>query len=240
MKKADIHSKLKNTVTQNKHTKKQQKPGFGHLVVRPEKYISGIFLQLYKFGFITRRSIHHKSVRIKIKLAASLTDRWDTLPYPVMGKSQIISRVPKPKSSGIKSWILTAKSQSQTLRNTRFTDAKHPNRKLQSNPNQSAQPSVWKQLEMWANAQRDGRPAVHRWRPLFNAAKFGWCPYYMPCSNAAKTRKPLKVAGVPQTPETISAARGLSSPYCGDMWRRYCCLTRFFSDCRYITLVANI
>ena len=23
--------------------------------------------------------------------------------------------------------------------------------------------------------------------------------YYMPCSNAAKTRKPLKVAGVPQT-----------------------------------------
>jgi len=29
------------------------------------------------------------------------------------------------------------------------------------------------QLEMWANAQRDGRPAEHRWRPLFNAAKFG-------------------------------------------------------------------
>ena len=30
-----------------------------------------------------------------------------------------------------------------------------------------------KELEMWANAQRDGRPAEHRWRPLFNAAKFG-------------------------------------------------------------------
>ena len=30
----------------------------------------------------------------------------------------------------------------------------------------------------------------------------------MPCSNAGKTRKPLKVAGVPQTPETISAASG--------------------------------
>jgi len=29
------------------------------------------------------------------------------------------------------------------------------------------------QLEMWANAQRDGRPAEYRWRPLFNAAKFG-------------------------------------------------------------------
>jgi len=29
------------------------------------------------------------------------------------------------------------------------------------------------QLEVWANAQRDGRPAVYRWHPLFNAAKFG-------------------------------------------------------------------
>jgi len=27
---------------------------------------------------------------------------------------------------------------------------------------------------MWANAQRDGRPATYRWRPLFNAAKYGW------------------------------------------------------------------
>ena len=29
---------------------------------------------------------------------------------------------------------------------------------------------------MWANAQRDGRPAIYRRRPLFNAAKFGWRP----------------------------------------------------------------
>ena len=29
---------------------------------------------------------------------------------------------------------------------------------------------------MWANAQPDGRPAEHRWRPLFNAAKFAWRP----------------------------------------------------------------
>jgi len=27
--------------------------------------------------------------------------------------------------------------------------------------------------ETWANAQRDGRPAEQRWRPLLNAAKFG-------------------------------------------------------------------
>ena len=28
-------------------------------------------------------------------------------------------------------------------------------------------------IRMWANAQRDGRPAEYGWRPLFNAAKFG-------------------------------------------------------------------
>ena len=32
------------------------------------------------------------------------------------------------------------------------------------------------ELEMWASAQRDGRPAEYRCRPLFNAAKFGWRP----------------------------------------------------------------
>jgi len=57
------------------------------------------------------------------------------------------------------------------------------------------------QLEMWANAQRDGRPAEYRWRPLFNAA-------VRLCSNAAKKRNPLKFAGVPQTNETNSAATG--------------------------------
>jgi len=34
---------------------------------------------------------------------------------------------------------------------------------------------IMKQVKtrMWANAQRDGRPVKYRWRPLFNAAKFG-------------------------------------------------------------------
>ena len=50
-----------------------------------------------------------------------------------------------------------------------------------------------------------------------------------PCSNKARTRNPLKFAGVPQTPEPISATIvGRSSPYCADMCRRYCCLTSFF------------
>jgi len=32
--------------------------------------------------------------------------------------------------------------------------------------------------------------------------------YYMPCSNAAKTRNPLKFAGVPQTTGSMSATSG--------------------------------
>ena len=42
-------------------------------------------------------------------------------------------------------------------------------------------------LEMWANAQRDGRPAEYRWRPLFNAAVWLTPTTRVPCSNAAKT-----------------------------------------------------
>jgi len=64
------------------------------------------------------------------------------------------------------------------------------------------------QLEMWANAQRDGRPAEYRWRPLFSAAVWLMPTTRVPCSNAAKTRKLLKLPGVPQTNETISAASG--------------------------------
>jgi len=47
---------------------------------------------------------------------------------------------------------------------------------------------------MWANAQRDGRPAEY-------AAV--WL-----CSYAAKTWNPLKFVAVSQTNETISAASG--------------------------------
>jgi len=61
---------------------------------------------------------------------------------------------------------------------------------------------------MWANAQRDGRPAECRWRPLFNDAVWLTPTTRVPCSNPAKSRNPLKLAGVPQTNETISPASG--------------------------------
>jgi len=145
---------------------------------------------------------------------------------------------------------------------------------------------------MWANTQRDGRPAEYRWRPVLNAAKFGSRPLLdcravtLPiwerktwrtqtefctwqnsvteqqppkmytqstspgkgqtlwkvwlasverrrCSNEAKTRKPLKLAGCPKLRKRSQPLVSWSSPYCEDMWRRYWCLT-FFSDCRYV------
>ena len=59
-------------------------------------------------------------------------------------------------------------------------------------------------------------------------------PYYMPCSNAAKTRKPFKVAGVPQTPETISAASGSKFTILWGHVEEILLLNKFFSDCRYV------
>jgi len=89
---------------------------------------------------------------------------------------------------------------------------------------------------MWADAQRAGCPAEYRWRPLINAAKFGSRPI-LECaaySNDAKTRKPLKLAGVPQSNEKISAA---STPKFIILWghvEEIYLLKKFFSDCRYV------
>jgi len=38
---------------------------------------------------------------------------------------------------------------------------------------------------MWADAQRDGRPAEYRWRPLLNTAVWLTPTARVPCSNAA-------------------------------------------------------
>ena len=82
---------------------------------------------------------------------------------------------------------------------------------------------------MWANAQCDGRPAEHRWHPLFNAAKFGWRPV-LECRSVTLPRRETcwNLHGCPKLPDWSQPLVGLSSPYCGDMWRRYCCLTNFF------------
>jgi len=82
---------------------------------------------------------------------------------------------------------------------------------------------------MWANAQRDGRPAEHRWRPLFNAAKFGWRP--LPKWRAVtlpRRESRWDLLGWPKLPNRSQPLVGRSSPYCADMWRRYRRLTSLF------------
>jgi len=87
---------------------------------------------------------------------------------------------------------------------------------------------------MWANAQRYGRPAEYRRRPLFNPAKFGWRPI-LECRAVMLPRRETRwnLLGCPKLPDRSLPLVGRSSPYCGHMWKRYCCLT-IFSDCRYV------
>ena len=82
---------------------------------------------------------------------------------------------------------------------------------------------------MWANAQCDGRPAKHRWRPLFNVAKFGWRPLLECCAVTLPRRETRwNYLGCPKLTNRSQPLVGRSSPYYEDMWRRHCCLTSFF------------
>ena len=85
---------------------------------------------------------------------------------------------------------------------------------------------------MWAIAQRDGRPAEYSCRPLFNAAVWLTTTTRVPCSNAAKTRNPLTLPGVPQTNETISAASGPKYTILWGHIGEILLFNKFFSDCR--------
>jgi len=50
--------------------------------------------------------------------------------------------------------------------------------------------------------------------------------------------KPVEISwGAPKLLERSQPLVGQSSPYCGDIWRTYCCLTSFFSDCQYLPLL---
>jgi len=91
-----------------------------------------------------------------------------------------------------------------------------------------------KELEMWANAQRDGRhaeqvaPSVHRRKVLLALTTY--------CRAVTLPRRGSrwKLLRCPKLPKRSQPLRGPSLPYYGDMWRRYCCLTSFFSNCRYM------
>ena len=53
---------------------------------------------------------------------------------------------------------------------------------------------IIEKLEMWATAQRDGRPAEYRWCPLFNAAKFGWRPLLECRAVTLQDAKPVEIS----------------------------------------------
>ena len=91
---------------------------------------------------------------------------------------------------------------------------------------------------MWADAQRDGRPAEYSWRPLCNAAKFGW-RLILECRAVTLTRRETSrnLQGRPKLPDRSQSVVGPSSGYCGSTWRRYWCLRSFFSNCRYVPLL---
>ena len=80
---------------------------------------------------------------------------------------------------------------------------------------------------MWANAQRDGRPAKYRWRPLFNAAKFGWRSL-LDAVTLPRRGSRWNLQGCPKLAKRSQPLVGRSSPYYENMCRRYCCLTSFF------------
>jgi len=88
---------------------------------------------------------------------------------------------------------------------------------------------------MWANAQRDGRSVEYRWWPPFNAAMFGWRPL-LECHAVTLPRCETRwnSQGCPKLAHRSQPLVGWSSPYYQDIWRRYCCLTSFLSDCRYM------
>jgi len=87
---------------------------------------------------------------------------------------------------------------------------------------------------MWASAQRDGRPAKYRWRPVFSAAVWLTPTSRVLCSNAAKMQNPLKFAGVPQTAEPISAISGPKFTILQGHVEEVLLFNKFFSDCRYM------
>jgi len=86
-----------------------------------------------------------------------------------------------------------------------------------------------KETRMWANVQRDGRPAEYRWRSLFNAAKFGWHPL-LECHAIMLPRHETRwnLQGCPKLANRSQPLVGRSSPYYENMCRRYRRLTSCF------------
>ena len=94
-------------------------------------------------------------------------------------------------------------------------------------------PDMWKKLKEDPTRNVGQCPTwwshCSRWRPLFNAAKFGWRPI-LECRAVTLPRCETRwnLQGCPKLMKRSQPLVGRSSPYYEDMWRRYWCLTSFF------------
>ena len=82
---------------------------------------------------------------------------------------------------------------------------------------------------MWANAQRDGRPAK---QVEFSVQRRKvWLTLTTRCHAVTLPRRETRwnFQGWLKLPDRSQSLVGRSSPYCGDFWRTYCCVTSFFS-----------
>ena len=87
---------------------------------------------------------------------------------------------------------------------------------------------------MWADAQRDGclpnTGGALCSTPQSLADAHCWSTLQYFC----KTQKPLKFAGVPQTPKPISAASVPKFTILSEHVEEILLINKFFSDCRYV------
>jgi len=96
-------------------------------------------------------------------------DVFSTTPYTTLTRSSITLAQSTRQTAKISHVVTCIRSRKWAFFITRPTN-------IDLWPWFSNTTQIEDELEMWANAQRDGRPAEYRWRPLFNTAKFGWRP----------------------------------------------------------------
>jgi len=105
-----------------------------------------------------RRRYGHDAVGSCSRTQPQISDSWHMHASPTFLRSATLLIV-------IKRRLLSTSSEKKSDLTRRSAETAGPSTSLSEH-------RISYRLEMWANAQRDGRPAEYRWRPLFNAAKF--------------------------------------------------------------------
>ena len=123
-------------------------------LVTKNKLYCGSFSRLDKIFLHITRKISHGT----IITAARVTDRW-------LGRLMDLHRC------CLRSRCLHHRESFRA--HTGVQSHRRDTHKILVGTSHQLQQQTQYKTRMWANAQRDGRPAEHRRCPLFNAAKFG-------------------------------------------------------------------